>query len=127
MSITPVILIFDVGKTNKKLFLFDEFYNPMYEERIQFEEIKDEDGFPCENIVALTDWVRDSFIRLSSDKKFEIRAVNFSAYGASFVFLDDQLNVIAPLYNYLKPFPQQLKEKFYAIQLHSRIKISEHG
>jgi sugar (pentulose or hexulose) kinase len=114
MSKTPVIAIFDVGKTNKKLLLFDEQYKLLYEESKQLEETKDEDGFPCEDVSALTGWVKDSFGKLLKEKQFEIKAVNFSAYGASFVYLDDELKVIPPLYNYLKPYSSELQKKFYA-------------
>ena len=61
MAKTPVIAIFDVGKTNKKVLLFDEQYRLVFEESKKFEEIKDEDGFPCEDVSALTEWVKDSF------------------------------------------------------------------
>jgi len=113
MAKTPVILIFDVGKTNKKVLLFDEQYHLLFEESKKFEEITDEDGFPCENVEALTNWVSDAFDRLSHHKEFEIKAVNFSGYGASFVYLNESLNVIAPLYNYLKPYSPELQKKFY--------------
>src|SRR6188474_3293997 len=105
MAKTPVILIFDVGKTNKKVLLFNEQYRLVFEEAKKFEEITDDDGFPCEDVFALTEWVKDSFTRLLENKNFEIKAVNFSAYGASFVYLDENREVIPPLYNYLKPFP----------------------
>ena len=85
----------------------------VHEESRQMEEIKDEDGFPCEDVVALTQWVHESFIRMTNDKRFDIKAVNFSAYGASFVYLDKDLKVIPPLYNYLKPYPAELQKKFY--------------
>ena len=45
MKSVPVILIFDVGKTNKKLLLFDEQYKVVFEESKQFTETTDEDGF----------------------------------------------------------------------------------
>jgi sugar (pentulose or hexulose) kinase len=113
MSRIPVIAIFDVGKTNKKLFLFDEQYKIQYEESKQFGEIKDEDGFPCEDVHALREWVKDSFDALTKEEKFDIKGVNFSAYGASFVYVDREGKVIAPLYNYLKPYPEKLKHQFY--------------
>jgi sugar (pentulose or hexulose) kinase len=109
----PVILIFDVGKTNKKILLFDEQYKLVHEETTQLNEVEDEDGFPCEDVFALTQWIRNSFDRLRSIPQFEIKAVNFSGYGASFVYLDENLVVVPPLYNYLKPYPQHLLEKFY--------------
>ena len=113
MNKIPFIAIFDIGKTNKKLLLFDEQYNLLYEESKQLEEINDEDGFACEDILQLTQWVKDSFDRLLKKRHFNIKAVNFSAYGASFVYLDDDLKVILPLYNYLKPYPAELQNKFY--------------
>src|ERR1700731_255859 len=107
------ILIFDVGKTNKKLLLFDENYKLELEESKQFSETKDEDGFPCEDVQALTQWIKHSFHQLLKDRRYEIKAVNFSAYGASFVYLDEQQNIILPLYNYLKPYEPELQKQFY--------------
>jgi len=109
----PVIAIFDIGKTNKKVFLFDEQYKIQFEKSVTPDEIKDEDGFPCEDVHALTNWVKDTFQELLTLAEFEIKTVNVSAHGASFVHLDDSLNPVAPLYNYLKPFPEELHHKFY--------------
>ena len=113
MSKIPVIAIFDVGKTNKKFLLFNEDYKIVHEKTVQLEETKDEDGFPCEDVLALTRWMKHCFEEIVNDVRFEIKAVNFSAYGASFVCMDEHLSVILPLYNYLKPFPQSLLQKFY--------------
>src|SRR5438270_7603843 len=109
----PVILIFDVGKTNKKLVLFNEQYKIVYEENTRLNESKDEDGFPCEDVVALTEWIIDRAAFVSKNEAFEIKAINFTAYGASFVYLDKDLKLVAPLYNYLKPYPEFLQNKFY--------------
>ncbi|MCW3119280.1 MAG: carbohydrate kinase, partial [Chitinophagaceae bacterium] len=109
----PVITIFDIGKTNKKLLLFDEQYKLVYEESKQFDEIKDEDGFDGEDVGALTNWLKNSFVRLLDDKRFDIKALNFSGYGASLVYLNDKMEVFLPLYNYLKPYPPQLQKQFY--------------
>jgi sugar (pentulose or hexulose) kinase len=108
----PVIVIFDIGKTNKKVFLFDEDYNIVFEKTEVLLEIKDEDGFPCENVQTLITWIKNCIDNVSGLNEFKIKAINFSAHGASFVHLDENGLVVAPLYNYLKPFPDQLKEKF---------------
>lgn len=109
----PVIAIFDIGKTNKKLLLFDESYRVQWEESIQLPEITDEDGYPCEDVQALTGWVRTKAAAIAGDPRWTVRAVNCSAYGASFVHVDREGRVIAPLYNYLKPYPQTLLDQFY--------------
>jgi sugar (pentulose or hexulose) kinase len=113
MNTIPVIAIFDVGKTNKKLFLFDEHYHIVFEKTLQFEETIDEDGDPCENLAALTEWGRNSIKELIELGQFDIKALNFSAYGASFVHIDEEGKPVTPLYNYLKPFPENLKKQFY--------------
>ena len=114
MSAIPVIAIFDVGKTNKKLFLFDENYRIVYEKSARFIETVDEDGFPCENLESLRLSVFDSLSEVFRLKEYRVKAVNFSAYGASFVYLDETGKCVTPLYNYLKPFPEELAKDFYA-------------
>ena len=108
-----VIAIFDIGKTNKKLFLFDENYKIVYENSTRFIETEDEDGFPCENLASLKVWIEDSLKEIFQLKDFNIKAINFSTYGASFVYLDNQLQSFTPLYNYLKPYPTLLQNQFY--------------
>jgi L-fuculokinase len=111
---SPAILIFDVGKTNKKVLLFDEQYKLLHDESVQLEETIDEDGFPCEDVNALTGWLRNKFAEILLRKDVDVRAVNFSAYGASFVHLDENSEIVTPLYNYLKPYPENLQNKFYS-------------
>jgi L-fuculokinase len=113
MHPTPVIAIFDIGKTNKKLFLFDEQYRMVLEKTEQFEETTDDDGDPCEDLPALTRWVQQSLDAVMADPAIHLKALNFSTYGASFVHIDREGKPVAPLYNYLKPFPDTLKEQFY--------------
>lgn len=108
----PVIAIFDIGKTNKKLFLFNEDYEIVFEKSENLEETTDEDGFPCEDINTLTKWVLNSLHAVGKHPDFKIKAINFSAHGASFVLMDGRGSITAPLYNYLKPFPDRVKEKF---------------
>src|SRR5215467_3140002 len=109
----PVIAIFDVGKTNKKIILFDESYQVLNETSIQFDEISDEDGFPCEDLDVLTNWLLQSLQNILANEHYELRAVNFAAYGASLVHLDKLNKPITALYNYLKPYPEFLKDQFY--------------
>ncbi len=113
MSAIPVIAIFDVGKTNKKLFLFDENYHIVYEKSARFTETVDEDGDPCENLESLELSVFESLREVFKLTEFEVKAINFSTYGASFVHINAAGKPVAPLYNYLKEFPEDLKEKFY--------------
>ena len=113
MISVPVIAIFDIGKTNKKFFLLDTGYNIVMEKSISFPEIMDEDGDTCEDVKRLTKWIQKTFEAALKDETFDIKAVNFSAYGASLVYIDNKGKVIAPLYNYLKKYPDKLQSAFY--------------
>lgn len=114
MTKTPVIAIFDVGKTNKKLLLFNENYQVVYEKTARFLETVDEDGEPCENLDSLRLSVFDSLNEILKKEQFEVRAINFSTYGASLVYVDEKGLALTPLYNYLKVYPVALKKQFYA-------------
>ena len=108
------VAIFDIGKTNKKAFLFNESYQIVWENSVNLPETVDEDGFPCEDIVALKDWFLSCWEQMKSQTQYNLKAVNFSTYGASFVYVDEKGNPLTPLYNYLKPYPEKLKNKFYS-------------
>lgn len=110
---TKVTAIFDIGKTNKKCFLFDREYQEVYKDYQQFAELKDEDDFPCDDLESISQWVLKTLHRLIADERFEVQAVNFSTYGATFVHLDHKGKVVTPLYNYLKPYPEEILSSFY--------------
>jgi len=113
MKPTPVIAIFDIGKTNKKFFLFNEQYQIVMERSVQFTGIADEDGFPCDDVQQLIIWVKQTIHAVIAIAAFDVKAINFSAYGASFVHINDKGETVTPLYNYLKPYPAQLQDTFY--------------
>ena len=108
-----VIAIFDIGKTNKKFFLFNRRYEVVFERSQRFEEVEDEDGFPCDNLPGLRDWIRYEFKEISKNPEFDVKAINFTAYGASLVHLNDKGYPVTPLYNYLKPLPDDVAQQFY--------------
>lgn len=111
----PVIAIFDIGKTNKKFFLVDETYAIVEEQSIRFDEIADEDGDMGEDIAALRQWLLQTLEEAIADTRYTIRAINFSTYGASLVYIDETGKPVAPLYNYLKKYPATVREKFYSV------------
>ncbi len=113
MSKQKVTAIFDIGKTNKKFFLFDTNYQEVYREYIHFDEIRDEDGYPTEDLEALKKWLKTRFDRILKTGKYNITAINFSTYGASLIHLDKHGKVLTPLYNYTKPLHKKILEHFY--------------
>lgn len=109
-----VFLIFDVGKTHKKVLLFDPSYKVVKEELSEFPTIRDEDGFETDDIGLIAAWVKHTLADLSSDPQWNILGINFTAYGATLVNLDEAGNPVTPLYNYLKPIDPHIEEEFYS-------------
>ncbi|MGB2128665.1 MAG: FGGY family carbohydrate kinase [Flavicella sp.] len=107
-----VTAIFDIGKTNKKFFLFDRNYNEVYREYRQFDEIPDEDGYPSENLISLKNWIKKTVHKILKANKYQITHLNFSSYGASLVHLDADGKVLSPLYNYTKDIDSYALKSF---------------
>lgn len=98
-----VIAVVDIGKTNKKIFLFDDSFNVVSQNYRQFNEVKDDDGFPCDDLDAIEEWILSEIRRIQSEGNYKIKAINFSTHGASLVYLNEKGERLTPLYNYLKP------------------------
>ena len=103
-----VIAVFDIGKTNKKFFLWNELYQIVFERQQNFNEIPDEDGFLGDDLPAVRSWMLQTFAEINALPEYQICALNFSGYGATVVFVDEKGHAVSPLYNYLKAFPEGL-------------------
>lgn len=103
MKMKEVIAVFDIGKTNKKIFLFDSKFSVVYKNLIRFEETLDDDNFPCDDIELIENWLKSQIESIQKEGFFKIKAINFSTHGASLIYLDKNGKRITPLYNYLKP------------------------
>jgi sugar (pentulose or hexulose) kinase len=108
-----VIAIFDIGKTNKKFLLFGAGLKLVYQEEQVFEEVTDEDGFACDNPERLEQWMKSCIKQVTGQGEYLIKALNFTTYGASLAYLDDQGRRLTPVYNYLKPMPEGVMKDFY--------------
>jgi len=111
--ISEVIAVFDIGKTNKKFLLFDRDHNIVLNEEVRFTEVYDEDGFLSEDISRIESWQRDCILNVIKDGRYHISAINFTTYGASLIYLDHNGKRLTPLYNYLKPLPENILNGFY--------------
>lgn len=109
-----VIAVFDIGKTNKKLLLFDENLNMVFQHEQKFAEILDDEAFECDDIDLISSWIKTELVNLSTREEFKVVAVNFSTYGASLMFLDEKGNRLTPVYNYLKKVDPLLSEELFS-------------
>ena len=108
-----VIAIFDIGKTNKKLMLFDEELQVVFHQEQKLPVITDDDGFECDDIDLITSWMKSELLKLTSSEEYELVSVNFSTYGASLMFLDENGERLTPVYNYLKPVSESLTNQLF--------------
>jgi glycerol kinase len=108
-----ITAIFDIGKTNKKIILFNNDLKVISETEEKFPVILDDDGFECDDIELIEKWIKESVIRLAHSDKFDLKAVNFTTYGATLVYLDENGKRITPVYNYLKPLDERISENLY--------------
>jgi sugar (pentulose or hexulose) kinase len=108
-----IIAIYDIGKTNKKIILFNEEFKIVSEIEEKFAEVHDDDGFECDDIEHIEKWIKESMAQLVNSDKHELKAVNFTTYGATLVYLDENGKRLTPVYNYLKPMDEKIPESLY--------------
>ncbi|GAA4302684.1 FGGY-family carbohydrate kinase [Compostibacter hankyongensis] len=115
MTGQPVIAVYDIGRTHKKFLLFDRQYGVVTESSTKIPDIADEDGYPCEDLAAIREWMQTVLREALQDTRYDIRSISFSAHGASLVHVGAQGQPVTPLYDYMKPLDPQLRDNFYAL------------
>ncbi|WP_447642966.1 MULTISPECIES: FGGY-family carbohydrate kinase [Chitinophagaceae] len=108
MKREPTIAILDVGKTNKKIFLFDRNYTIVFQKSLRLEQRLDEDGYECEDLPRIEHFLFSTLEELVRSDKYDVKAINFSGYGASLVHLAANGRPAVEMFNYLKPYPDGL-------------------
>jgi len=108
-----VIGVFDIGKTNKKILLFDQALNVVYQHEQKFKTTVDEDGSECDDIQQIRDWIINTIFSIVKENTYDIQAVNFSTYGASLSFLNKKGQLLTPIYNYLKKVDSNIQNTLF--------------
>lgn len=80
------IAVVDVGKTNKKILVYDQDLQPVAECLQRFEE-HDCGDYRSDNVSSFVDWMLDSLAEFG--RKYNIRAISVSTHGATFVAIDE--------------------------------------
>jgi sugar (pentulose or hexulose) kinase len=108
-----VVAIFDIGKTNKKIIFFNYDLKPVWEFEEKFAEIKDDDGFACDDIEKIENWISEILENVVRSNEYDLAAVNFTTYGATLAYLDKYGQRLGPVYNYLKPIDEKIPERIF--------------
>ena len=111
-----VIAVVDIGKTNKKILFFDNQFEMVSSVSTRFDEIQDEDGFACDDIVAIEKWLKEEIKKVQALGKYKLKAINFSTHGASLIYLNKGVILLPSLFKYIKLAP--CVEKFIAFNLY---------
>lgn len=112
MEKKPAIVVFDIGKTNKKCLVFDTDYEVVYSEFFDTPQVKDADGFLTEDLDALKSAMDGQLRTLLSDPGLDIRALNVTTYGATIVNTDAAGKPVHSLWDYLRPYDEAVMARF---------------
>lgn len=107
---TDVIAVFDVGKTNKKIMIFDGELS-LLDRRYRHFESRVVDGVELEPIDEVAAWFLDTLGALAEE--YTITAVGITTHGASVVTLDASGTIACPVVSYTHTPPDDLHDRFY--------------
>lgn len=104
------IAVFDIGKTNKKLILFDSNLEIKIIDKTNIEEFGDS-HLKYDNIEAIEVWMISKLKEYSS--QFNIKVISISAHGATFTCIDKAGNLAIPELSYTTDPGEDFHDSFY--------------
>jgi L-fuculokinase len=108
----PVVAVLDVGKTNKKVILFDRSFRMLAEERTSI-ETRDFNGVEVEDTETLMTWFRGTLKKFSAD--YDIVVIAVCAHGATFALVDESGGLAHPVISYTASQGEEVQEEFYDV------------
>ena len=108
---TYEIAVIDIGKTNKKILIYDQDLNLVDIAKTNIEEFRNEETLIHDDLSAIETWI------LSELKKFsclyKIMAISISTHGATFTCCDKDGNLTVPELSYTTDPGQDFQNEFY--------------
>ncbi len=104
------IAVFDIGKTNKKLLIYDPDLNILKIEKVKIEEFS-EGHLKHDNIREIEKWIIASL--KNNAPEFNIKAISISAHGATFTCIDNEGNLAIPELSYTTDPGEAFHEAFF--------------
>ena len=104
------IAVFDIGKTNKKLLIYDPGLNILKIEKTKIEEYSEGD-LKHDNIKKIERWIIASL--KNNAPEFNIKVISISAHGATFTCIDENGDLAIPELSYTTDPGEAFHEAFF--------------
>ncbi len=105
------IVVFDVGKTNKKLVVFNRELQPVHSVYHVFDEVQ-RDSISYETVEETSAWLLDNLKEIAA--LFHVGAISVSAHGAAFACIDAEGRLSMPVISYTSDPGEAFHEEFYS-------------
>ncbi len=106
------IAVIDVGKTNKKILIYDQLLKLVDEKTVRIPEIED-GGVLFDDIEKLKIWILNTLSAFAN--KYKIKIISTSAHGATYVLTDENGNNVVPQVAYNTDPGDDLHKDFYKL------------
>ncbi len=107
-----MIAVLDIGKTNKKILIFDKTLRVQAQVTRNFDPLP-HDGIRIEDSQGLVEWLAAELKKLTS--RFQIKAISVTTHGATIACVDEQGVLVYPVIDYtIDPGPDFHKD-FYKL------------
>ena len=104
------IAVIDIGKTNKKVAIYNRKLELVDVVKTGFEEIH-RDGIHYENVEGMTAWVKENIKAMAAT--YHISAISVTTHGATIVCLDEAGALAVPTVAYTTEAPAELSDAFF--------------
>ena len=103
------ITVFDIGKTNKKLIVFDEDLKPLFEDKTRIGEVV-KNGILCDDAERIVAWMKSSFHNVL--KRYDVKALAVTTHGATVTYLSGG-KLGFPIVSYNHDIDEKIRRMFY--------------
>ena len=104
------IAVLDIGKTNKKLVIYDQDLQIIHKRSTQIEEVEI-DGILQDDLKAIDDWIITELGNIN--KQYPIKVISISAHGATCACLNDSGELAIPQLSYTIDPGQKFHDDFF--------------
>ena len=115
------IAVIDIGKTNKKVAIYNRQLELVDVVKHSFDEIH-RDGVHYEDVAGMTAWIKDSLKTMAA--RYPIAALSVTTHGATIVCLDEAGEIAVPTVAYTTEAPAEISDAFFA-RFGSREKLQQ--